>query len=171
MAKAKENQTKPLTPKQQRFCEEYLIDRNATQAAIRAGYSKRSAFVQGSHLLSNDKIKAEVQTQSQKIAEKCEVTVEDNLKKLLEIASVDVASIFKEDGSLKAVEDIPEDVRRAISGIDVTKEFNRKNLTGYTKKIRFWDKVKALELIGKHLQMFTDVVKTDQVINVIIKKH
>jgi phage terminase small subunit len=68
---------KALTPKQRRFVEEYLIDHNATQAAIRAGYSEHTADRQGSRLLKNVEVAAAVATRSEKVTEKADVTTED----------------------------------------------------------------------------------------------
>lgn len=66
-----------LNPKQQQFVNEYVVDHNAKQAAIRAGYSPRSAEVTGSRLLSNDKVAAQIKRMQAKAAERAIVTVQD----------------------------------------------------------------------------------------------
>lgn len=74
-----------LTPKQQRFVDEYLTDLNATQAAIRAGYSPRSATVEGSRLLANAKVAAVLAERQAKVSERCELTAESHLAMLEEL--------------------------------------------------------------------------------------
>lgn len=81
---------KGLSPKQQRFVSEYLKDQNATQAAIRAGYSKGTAKQQGSRLLTNADVAAAVATGQRRVAKKAEVTLEGHLldlKKLRDSAA------------------------------------------------------------------------------------
>ena len=78
-----------LTPKQERFVAEYLIDLNATQAAIRTGYSAKTAEVQGSRLLSNAKIKAAIDAGRQKTAEKLQITREMVLAEYMMLAFCD----------------------------------------------------------------------------------
>jgi phage terminase small subunit len=150
-----------LTPKQRRFCSEYLIDLNATQAAIRAGYSKRTAKVQGSELLTKPDIRAKVaQTQA-----KSELKAETVLRELLLLARSDVAQLYDEHGQLKPIHEIPEEARRAIAGIDVEDLFegrgeSRKHV-GTIRKIKLWSKPQALELLGKHLKLFTELIHVD----------
>lgn len=84
----------PLTPKQQRFVEEYLVDLNATQAAIRAGYSKRSAEVEGSRLLRNAKVAAEVAAARAKLSEAAEVSAERVMREVALIALADPRSVM-----------------------------------------------------------------------------
>lgn len=75
-----------LTPKQERFCQEYIIDLNATQAAIRAGYSKNGANVTASKLLSNTNIASRVRELNEKVSAKLEITAEYVLAGLKEVA-------------------------------------------------------------------------------------
>lgn len=149
-----------LTPKQQRFCLEYLVDLNATQAAIRAGYSEETANKQGPRMLVNAGIQEEIQRLGQKREKRTEITADLVLFELLRIARADISEAFDENGNLKPIKDIPEDVRRAISGVDVFEEFagrgeDRESI-GQTKKLRFWDKTRALEMLGRHLRLFAD---------------
>ncbi|MBB6672615.1 terminase small subunit [Cohnella nanjingensis] len=74
-----------LTAKQQRFVEEYLIDLNATQAAIRAGYSENTAQEQGSRLLSNVMVKEAIENRQEKIQEKTQVTQEWVIQQYMDI--------------------------------------------------------------------------------------
>lgn len=141
---------KPLSPKQRRFIAEYLKDQNGTQAAIRAGYSKKTAQEQSSDLLSKPIIRAAVDTELAKIQDKAGVTQERILIALLNIAELDPRKLFNKDGTIKDVHDIPEDVAATIVSIESDDK------EGSVRKLRFCDKVRALELLGKHLKMFTD---------------
>lgn len=104
-----------LNPKQERFCQEYLIDLNATQAAIRSGYSEKTAKAIGSENLTKPDIMARVQELTKAREERTEITADGVLK-----------DIYK-----------------------ISQELMAKNS----------DKLKALELLGRHLKLFTDIVK------------
>jgi phage terminase small subunit len=143
-----------LSPKQLAFCREYCIDRNATQAAIRAGYSERSAHVQGTRALTNVNVKSEIERLTNKHSEKTDITAERVLTELFRLASVDPRGAFDETGGLLPIKDMPEDVRRAISGINFDD-------MGNIKSIKFWDKNSSLDKLGKHLKLFTDRIELD----------
>lgn len=149
-----------LTPKQARFVEEYLLDLSATDAACRAGYSRKTAESQGSRLLSNVKVREAIDAALAARSERVEVKADDVLRELLRLARVDLGEAFDKDGRLKAVHSIPPDVRRAIAGIEVEELFEGHGpdrvQTGHVRKVKFWEKTKALELLGKHLKLFTD---------------
>ncbi len=155
--------TKKITPKQAAFCAEYMIDLNGCQAAIRAGYSKKTAQEQASRMLSNVKVQAEVSRLLQERADRVEITADTVLREILQVARADIGQAFNKDGSLKALHDMPEQTRRAIAGVDVFEEFDGRGSEraqiGWTKKIRFWDKVRALELLGRHLKLFSDKIE------------
>ena len=138
-----------LNPKQQRFVDEYLIDLNATRAAIRAGYSDRTAEQQGSRLLGNAKVAAAVQEGRGRIADKLEVTQERIVAEFARMAFYDPSALGVE--GITGPEDIaklPEDVRRAIVGWSWDKAGN------FTLKLA--DKNAALTNLGRHLGMFKD---------------
>ncbi|WP_299663857.1 terminase small subunit [uncultured Ruegeria sp.] len=141
-----------LTAKQERFVEEYLIDANATQAAIRAGYSEKTAFKIGSENLIKPKIAELIAAAQDKRSEKTEIDAERVLTELGLIGFLDPAELV-EAGSITGPEDIPnlpEHVRRAIAGWSWDKHGN------FVLKIA--DKLSALEKIGKHVnvQAFRD---------------
>jgi len=136
---------------------------NGTEAATSAGYSPRTAKVQASRMLANPRIKAEVDRVMGKALAKAEVTVDRVLNELANIAFSDVGEAFAPNGDLKPIHEMPETIRRALSGIDVDQLFegrgeDREHI-GYTKKVRLWEKTKALELLGKHLKMWTDKIE------------
>lgn len=141
-----------LTPKQRRFVNEYLIDLNATQAAIRAGYSKKTAQQIGAENLSKPVIQAEIQKRQVKLQNKLEITQERVLQELAAIAFANGADFAKVviTGLLPTVEMIPTDELTpeklpAIAGIKANQ---------YGVEVKLHDKVKALELLGKYLGTF-----------------
>lgn len=146
-----------LTPKQERFVEEYLVDLNASAAAIRAGYSAKSAFVQGSRLLSNARVRARVEERMAELSRRTGVTQERVIRELARIALLDATRVANfDDATLR--EDAAEDDRAAIASVKV-KRIPTDEGDIVEREIRFWDKNKALELLGKHLGMFQDKAK------------
>lgn len=149
-----------LTPQQEVFCNEYTKDRNGTQAAIRAGYKLENAKDQAGRLLSKAYIKKRITELCGVVTTRIQVEAEDILRELARVAFADIRTIFKEDGLVKEPKDWPDDIARCISSIEVTEEFEGygadRTWIGYTKKIKFWDKVKSLELLGRHKVLFAD---------------
>lgn len=154
-----------LKQKQEAFVREYLIDLNATQAAIRAGYSARSAEVQGSRLLSNAKVAAAVAAAQAERVAKNDIDASYVLKRLLEIDQMDVLDILDDAMRLKPVSAWPKVWRQYLSGLDVAEMFegsgDERKMVGILKKIKWPDKVKNLELLGKHIdiQAFKDKIE------------
>jgi phage terminase small subunit len=150
----------PITAKQAAFCREYLVDLNGTQAAVRAGYSEKTARSQAGRLLTNVDIVAEVSRLMEERSRRTDASADTVVAELMKIALADIGEAFNQDGSMKALHEMPVEVRRAIAGIDVFEEFTGRGedreQIGWTKKLRLWDKPKALELLGRHLRMFTD---------------
>lgn len=152
-----------FTDKERLFCYEYLLDKNAAQAARRAGYSDRSAAKIGWELLQKERITQRTDEMLVDTCEKLELSREVIIQELLALAMSDIGDAFNSDGTLKPLHEIPVATRRAISGIDVDELFEGKGdereQVGLSKRIRLWDKPKSLELLGKHLKMFTDKVE------------
>lgn len=141
-----------LTPKQRRFIDEYLIDLNATQAAIRAGYSEKTAYSIGLQNLKKLEIQAEIQKRRNRLQNKLEITQERVLQELAAIAFANGADYAKvvNTGLLPTVEMIPTDELPpeklpAIAGVKSNQ---------YGVEVKLHDKVKALELLGKYLGTF-----------------
>lgn len=135
-----------LTPKQELFCHEYLKDRNATQAYIRAGYDPDGARQNGSRLMSNDYIRVKINELIRKQINKLKIEADFVLKRLLKRAEANIADAFNLDGSLKQIHEMPEHLQYAIIKLK-----SGKNGTS----IEMGSQLKALELLGKHLKMFT----------------
>lgn len=141
-----------LTPKQIKFIDEYLIDLNATQAAIRAGYSKKTAQRIGSENLSKPLLQAEIQKRRNKLQTKCEITQERVLRELAAIAFASGADFAKvvTGGAFDTVRMIPTDKLlpeklAAIAGV---------KMTANGVEVKLHDKVRALEMLGKYLGLF-----------------
>lgn len=138
-----------LKPKQQRFVNEYLIDLNATQAAIRAGYSQVTAKLTGHRLITNDNVKKEIDRQQAIQSEKSKISQERVLLEIARLAFNDPRAVFDSNGIIKPIKDWSTETAAAISVIEL-------NDTGQISKIKFWDKGKQLELASKHLGMLTE---------------
>lgn len=136
-----------LTDKQKRFCEEYLIDLNATQAAIRAGYKNADI---GRRLVTKSHVSEYIEKLKAERSQRTEITADRVLAELAAIAFSDRTDIAKiENGGVVTftpTDQLDKDAKKTISGIENGK---------YGTKVTTYDKVKALELIGKHLGMFT----------------
>lgn len=148
-----------LTPKQERFVAEYLIDLNATQAAIRAGYSVKTAQAIGSENLTKPLIAGAIQLRLGKSLQKAELTAERIDQELARIALSDIRKLYDENGNLLAPKDMGDDIAPAVAAIEVTEEFegsgDERKSCGYTKKIKLWDKGRALELAMKRLNLIS----------------
>lgn len=148
-----------MSPKQARFVEEYLIDLNATQAAIRAGYSAKTAEQQGYQLLQNTSVAAAIAEAQAARSERTEITQDMVLRELARIGFGDIRKLFTPGGNLLAVSDLDDDTAACLSSIEIT---TRKVRGGdddeveEVSKVRLWDKRAALVDIGKHLGMFKD---------------
>ncbi|EOG3907612.1 terminase small subunit [Salmonella enterica] len=140
-----------LTDKQEMFCREYLVDLNATQAAIRAGYSDKTAQEQSSRLLSNVMVQNRISVLKSERNEKVGVDAAYVLRRLTEIDQMDVLDVLLANGELKPVKDWPKVWRTTLSGMDVTEMAG--DSAGLLKKIKWPDKVKNLELLGKHIDV------------------
>lgn len=148
----------------EKFCVEYLVDFNGTQAAIRAGYSpgkgRTSAASQSWELLSKPEITARVKELHEDTIGAALVTIKMVLQELKRIAVCNVKDAFKEDGSPKIITEFPDDVAKCVAGYDVEEiwegQGQDKVYVGNLRKVKFWDKNKGLEMIGRYLKMFTD---------------
>lgn len=137
-------------PNHERFCLEFVKDNNATQAAIRAGYSKGAARQQGSRLLTNASIQARVAELQLEVAQRAEVDADWVVRELVKIAKADIRKFYREDGSLKSVPELDDDCAAALSAMEITTIGEG----GTLSKIKRWDRPKVLELLGRHFGMW-----------------
>ncbi|WNN42804.1 terminase small subunit [Winslowiella toletana] len=140
-----------LTDKQELFAREFVKDLNATQAVIRAGFSEKSARNQAHRLMTNDDILARIAELKQDRNNQVGIDAAYVLRRLVEIDQMDVLDILLANGELKPIKDWPKTWRTTLSGMDVTEMAG--DAAGLLKKIKWPDKVKNLELLGKHVNV------------------
>jgi len=151
-----------LNEKQKRFCEEYVVDFNGRQAAIRASYSEDTAAEQASRLLNNVNISEYISKLQKKLSDKTQITAEKVINELAKIGFSNVQDFIEDSNNIKDISQIDKKKAAAISSIkkSVTR-FGNGTSEGTKEVVEFkiWDKVAALEKIGKHLGLFTDRVE------------
>ena len=144
-----------LNDKQKRFVDEYLIDLYPEGAALRAGYSNKSARQIGNENLSKPTIKVAV---AEKLRERAIRTAASQDRVLLELGAIaysDPRQAFDADGVLRPVQDWPDALAAAIKSLKVNELKDADGaVVGSTKEVSFWDKPKALEMLARHLDMF-----------------
>ncbi|HQR07015.1 MAG TPA: terminase small subunit [Gemmatales bacterium] len=146
-----------LTDKQARFVEEYVICLNATKAAELAGYSAKTADKQGTQLLAIPSVSAAIQAKQEKLSKKSELKAERVLNEIARIAFSDLRKAFDERGGLKPIQELDDDTAAAVASIEVVEERNREGeIIGFTKKLKLWDKNKAIDNACKHLGLTKD---------------
>lgn len=142
------------------FCQEYLKDLNGTQAAIRAGYSRKTAGVQAGAILKRPDVKARVEELKAERAKRCGVEADAVLLELAKIAFSDPRQLFDGSGSILSIQDLDDKTARAVASVEVEELFEGRgedrSKIGVAKKIRLWDKPKALELLAKHLGLLVE---------------
>lgn len=149
---------KKLTPKQERFINEYLIDLNGAQAAIRAGYSKKTAKVIAAENLTKPYIQQAIEKKQKKLRNKIEVTQERVLKELARLAFNDVRKFWDEKGNLKDIKDLDDDAAAAIAGMDIEDIYEGAGqdriYAGKVRKVKLSNKISALDMLSKHLGLY-----------------
>ncbi|XVJ69935.1 MAG: terminase small subunit [Rhizobacter sp.] len=151
-------ESRPLTAKQEAFVAEYLIDFNGNQAAIRAGFSERSARKTAYELLDDPRISESIKKAINERSQRTEITADRVLREVARLGFSDVRKLFNQQGALKAVHELDDDTAAAVASIEVLEEYDGKGeerrLVGHVKKIKLWDKNSAAEKLMKHLGMF-----------------
>ena len=148
---------KVLSPKQERFAAEYLVDLNATQAAIRAGYSPKTAGVQGFDLLKKPEIAAAIERQRHVHAKSTGLTVERVLTEAMRLAFFDIRKLTDAEGNPLPINQLDDDTAAAIQGLELATERMRGDEDGaetVVRKYKAADKNVALERLFKHLGLF-----------------
>ena len=154
-----------LTAKQSAFVNEYMLDLNATQAAIRAGYSEKTAQEQGSRLLSNVIVGKAIAVNKEIRANETGIDAEWLLNRLAVEAQADLSDIYDESGDILPLKDWPLIWRQGlVSGIKTAKIGDSDQVT--ITEIKISDRIKRLELIGKHIDVsaFIDKVVEKQIV-------
>ncbi len=144
--------SRPLSPKQRRFVDEYLLDMNATDAAIRAGYSEASAYSHGAFLTRRPNVAAAIEARLAERRARVQVTAERVIAELARIAFADIGKIMdwsSEEATLRPPAEISPDERAAIQEIAVVKRQD-----GLATRVILHDKERALEALCRHLGLF-----------------
>lgn len=159
------------------FIEAYLSNgENASQAAIAAGFSPKTAGQQGSRLLKNVKVQQELNSRRTKVLEKFQLTTENVLQSVAQALFFDPRKLFDDKGLLKPITELDDDTAQALAGIDITEEYGnapvdeelepqphggglrrahgKRVQTGYTAKLKWLDKNAARDQAAKMLGMY-----------------
>ena len=150
---------KQLDAREQRFVEEYLIDLDPKRAAIAAGYAKTTARTKAFGWVSKSKctkphVLAAINEALEARAERTKIDADWVLLRLQDEVTADLAEIYREDGSLKPIHEWPLIFRQGlVSGLDVDEEFEEGVKVGRVSKVKLSDRIKRLELIGKHVDV------------------
>jgi phage terminase small subunit len=148
--------------RQQRFVEEYLLDLNAKQAAIRAGYSPKTAEAQGSRLLSNLKVQRALTARIAARSQRTEVAADRALLEIARIGFSDLRRLFHQDGRLKHPHEWDDDAAASIASVEIVTRNLGDGEVEHVHRIKLWDKGKALEQLSRHLGLYRDQVPSEQ---------
>jgi phage terminase small subunit len=163
MMQKQEATVSALTPKQRQFVEEYLVDLNATQAAIRAGYSRKTARSIAEENLTKPDIAEAIRIAMEARAERTRVAADRVLVELGRIAFSNIRTLFDEKGALRNIAELSEDEAAALAAVEVSEIFGGRGedrrLIGCMRKVRLWDKCAALELAMRHLGLLKERVE------------
>ncbi|MEG1347228.1 MAG: terminase small subunit [Hafnia sp.] len=155
--KRKSTQYKPLTAMQEAYAQEYTkCPENQTQAAINAGFSPNTAAVKASAMMRDERIQKRIAELMEERNKRLRVSADYVLLRLVEIDQMDVIDILNDDGTLKPIREWPKIWRTTLSGFDLSStimNMNETSIETILKKIKWPDKVKNLELIGKHVDV------------------
>ncbi|EAA8640112.1 terminase small subunit [Salmonella enterica subsp. enterica] len=155
--KRKSTQYKPLTAMQEAYAQEYTkCPENQTQAAINAGFSPNTAAVKASVMMRDERIQKRIAELMEERNKRLRVSADYVLIRLVEIDQMDVIDILNDDGTLKPIREWPKIWRTTLSGFDLSStimNMDETSIETILKKIKWPDKVKNLELIGKHVDV------------------
>jgi len=132
-----------------------MIDFNATQAAERAGYSKRTANEQGARLLANVSVRSHIDKRREKQSENVGLTAERTIKEAMRLAFFDVRKLVDADGNPIPINKLDDDTAAAIAGLDIQEvKLGEGGAIAVVKKYKIADKNSAIERLFKHLGLF-----------------
>ncbi len=140
--------------KQTRFVAEYLVDLNATQAAIRAGYSRKTANEQGARLLANASVRAAVAAGTKRQLENAEVTAEQVLREVTCLAYSRATDLFDAEDRLRPLSEWPPELAAAVRTVQTREDADGVRVVS----VSLWDKGRALDLLCRYLGLLKDSV-------------
>jgi len=149
-----------LTPKQKRFIEEFLLDLNGTAAYKRAGYNAKGhgAEVNAAKLLSNTEVASAISAAQAKRSRRIEVTADRVIQELAAIAFADPRKLLTPDGGMRPMHELDTDTRAALI-IEVTQMADADGTPTFSRKVKFADKLVALDKLARHLGLLQDKIK------------
>jgi phage terminase small subunit len=130
---------------------QYVLDFNAKQAAIRAGYSPKTAEAQGSRLLSNAKVERATAAAMAARSKRTEIAADRTLLEISRISFSDLRRLFHDDGPLKHPHEWDDDTAASVASIEIATRSMGDGTIEYIRRIKFWDKGRALEQLSRHL--------------------
>lgn len=155
--KRKSTQFEPLSVLKEAYCQEYIkCPENQTQAAINAGYSPNTAAKFASQNMRDERVQKRIAELMEERNKRMRVSADYVLMRLVEIDQMDVIDILDDEGGLKPISQWPKVWRTTLSGFDLSStimNMNEDSIETILKKIKWPDKVKNLELIGKHVDV------------------
>ena len=157
MAKVKKKVANPrFTARMEKFCQEYLIDLNATQAAIRAKYSKKTANRMASENLSKPVIQARIKELQEELRKKTGITAERVVAELAKVGFSNIKDFIESGNTITDLSTLPRDLTAAVESVQTDIRHDSGDSDGYTEKVRFklHNKLGALEQVGRHLGVF-----------------
>lgn len=172
--KRKSMQYKPLTAKVEAYCQEYIkCPENQTQAAINAGYSHKTAAKFASQNMRDERVQKRIAELMAERNKRLRVSADYVLLRLVEIDQMDVLDILNDDGGLRPVSEWPKVWRTSISAMDINRitmamKEGEDDIESTLQKVKWPDKVKNLELIGKHVDVMAFKERLDVNVNVTI---
>lgn len=156
-----------LTPMQQAFANEYIVDFNGKQAAVRAGYSPKAANVKASQLLKHPMVVKAVREALLCRSARTNITQDRVLREFSRVGFLDPVNFYDEHGELRPLEDLSEDERVCIKSMKKYYEYDSKGeVKGYVREIVFHDKIRALEKLAKHVGLLDEKIHIEDNRNV-----
>lgn len=152
MTRAAKN-THGLTPMEEAFCREFLVDKNGAKAAVRAGSTSKDPKHTAYRFMHNPLVLRRIHGLMAAQNDRVEITADLVLSELRAIATSDLAEFFDEYGDLRPIHDIPAPARRTLASVEVDDQRGDKTV----RRVKLWDKLRALELLGKHLKLFHEM--------------
>lgn len=154
------------------FIDAYIANgENATDAAIRAGYSAKTAYSAGGRMLKSVEVKAAIDRRRAELSKKVGLSVERTLREVARLAYSDIRKLYNEDGTLKLPHEWDDDAAAAVAGIEVDELFEgtgpAREWIGYTKKAKVFDKNAALDKAMKHHGLYEE--DNDQLANAVAR--
>lgn len=151
---------KAYTERMELFCRAYVLHGNASQAARDAGYSLLRAGSTGRDMMKKKAVIDRINELKSQRNERLELNADDVLREIYKIATTDLKAFYDSNGSLLPIHQWPEGAGKLVASVEVDEIFDgfgkEREHIGYTKKLKLWDKLKALEMLAKHLKLLTE---------------